>query len=259
MDFDDKITVGVLTPHVAPGADAEFPDLAPGLVRVETARIRTAVPGIRGDAESSTPAEALRAQATPEALDEAASALLPAADVLAIASTSLGYAVGPAAESALVDRLRTRWDVPVCITSLSAVSALRSRHVKTISLVHPPWFEQSLHELGAEYFRDQGFEVVEAQLAKLPGDPDEIEPAMVVEYVAQHLCPRADAVFIGGNGFRAARAAHALESRTGRVVLAANQVLLWSVLRSIGAPVATAGYGRPLDAGEPGNHTTDER
>ncbi len=239
------ITVGVLTPHVAPGADAEFPDMAPGLVRVETSQIRTAVPGA---VESFAPAEALRAQAT--ALDEAASKLLPAADVLAVASTALGYALGYAAESALVERLSARWDVPVCSTSLAAVSALRSRHVRTISLVHPPWFE--LNDLGAEYFSSQGFEVVEARLADLPDDPDAIEPAMVIEYVAQHLSPHADAVFIGGNGFRAARAIHALEARTGRLVLEANQVLLWSVLRSVGAPMNHAGYGTLL-------HPTNER
>jgi hypothetical protein len=54
-------------------------------------------------------------------------------------------------------------------------------------------------------------------------------------------CHRAEAVFIGGNGFRAARAVHHLECRTGRLVLEANQVLLWSVLEKAGAPVAVRG------------------
>lgn len=101
--------------------------------------------------------------------------------------------------------------------------------------------------LGGEYFAGLGFEVVEARLAELPDDPDEIEPAMVVEYVARHVSPHAKAVFLGGNGFRAARAVQALEVRTGRLVLEANQVLLWSVLRSLGAPAATPGYGKLLE------------
>ncbi|MFG1907609.1 hypothetical protein [Kribbella sp. NPDC048928] len=246
MKVGEKITVGVLTPHTAAGADVEFPELAPGLVRVETSRVRPVVGVAR--------VEALRAQA--EVLDDAASILSPAADVLGIASTSLGYAVGYAAETALVERLRARWDVPVCSTSLSAVAALRLRQVRSVSLVHPPWFGQSLNDLGAEYFRSQGFEVVEARLADLPDDPDKIEPAMVVEYVAQHLSPRADAVFLGGNGFRAARAVHALETRTRRLVLEANQVLLWSVLRSAGAPTALAAFGTLLAVD---NRTTNAR
>jgi maleate isomerase len=196
--------------------------MAPGRVRVEVSRIR-------------------------KVLDEAASKLPPGVDVLALASTGSGYALGHDEESALVKRLHERWELPVCAASRSAVSALRSRHVERISLVHPPWFGRSLNQLGAEYFRRQGFDVVDARLADLPDDPARIEPAMVVEWVAQHLCHRAEAVFIGGNGFRAARAVHQLERMTGRLVLQANQVLLWSVLESAGAPVAVRGFGMLFD------------
>jgi maleate isomerase len=247
MDSGGILTVGVLTPHAAPGPDVEMPDMAPGRIRVEVSRI------------GSTSVDGLRTQAGAAILDEAASALLPAADVLAFASTGSGYALGHDEESALVRRLRERWEVPVCAASRSAVSALRSRHVKRISLVHPPWFGPSLNELGAEYFRSQGFEVVDARLADLPHDPSQIEPAMVVEWVTQHLCRRAEAVFIGGNGFRAARAVHHLERRTGRLVLEANQVLLWSVLENTGASVAVRGFGRLFDDRQPDGNKTRER
>lgn len=222
MDTGEMLTVGVLTPHATPGPELELPDMAPGRVRVEVSRIRNV-------------------------LDEAAPKLPPGVDVLALASTGSGYALGHDEESALVKRLHERWELPVCAASRSAVAALRSRHVERISLVHPPWFGRSLNELGAEYFRRQGFDVVDARLADLPDDPARIEPAMVVEWVAQHLCHRAEAIFIGGNGFRAARAVHQLERRTGRLVLQANQVLLWSVLESAGAPVAVRGFGTLFD------------
>lgn len=236
MKSGELLTVGVLTPHTAPGPDVEMPDMARGQVRVEVARTST---------------DGLRTRAGAAVLDEAASALLPpAVDVLAVASTGSGYALGYDEELALVRLLRERRRVPVCATSLSAVSALRSRHVKRISLVHPPWFGRSLNEAGAEYFRSQGFRVVDARLADLPEDPSRIEPAMVVEWVAQHLSDRAEAVFMGGNGFRAARAVRHLESRTGRLVLEANQVLLWSVLGSAGAPIAVRGFGMLFDEKE---------
>jgi hypothetical protein len=102
-------------------------------------RIRNAASCKSGNAGSAS-ADRLHTQAGAAVLDEAASALLPAVDVLALASTSSGYALGYDEEIALVKRLRQRWEVPVYAASLSAVSALRSRHVKRISLVHPPWF-----------------------------------------------------------------------------------------------------------------------
>jgi maleate isomerase len=242
------ITVGVLTPHAAAGPEAEFPRMAPAQVRTKVSRVRIPVSSTSDDGAPPTSPDGLRALATPAAINEAASALRPGSvEVLAFASTSSGYAIGYDAESALLEQLRDRWDVPVCATSLSAVSALRSHHIERISLVHPPWFGDSLNRLGVAYFQSQGFEVVDAHLADLPDDPDQIEPAMVVEWVSQHLSHRAEAVIIGGNGFRAARAIHELEARVGRLVLEANQVLLWSVLESAGVSVDIHGFGVLFD------------
>jgi maleate isomerase len=254
MDAGEMLTVGVLSPHAAPGPDVEMPDMALGRVRVEISRTWNASSRTSRHAGPTSPSE-LRTQAGSAALDEAA-ARLPAVDVLALASTSSGYVLGHVEECALVKRLHERWQVPVCATSLSAVAALRSRHIKRISLVHPPWFGPLLNELGAEYFRRQGFEVVDAQLAYLPDEPNQIEPAMVVEWVARHLCHRAEAIVIGGNGLPAARAIHDLERRTGRLVLQANQVLLWSVLERAGAPVAVRGFGTLLDDRQPRGDNT---
>ena len=245
------ITVGVLTPHAAAGADAEFSRMAPGQVRTEVARIRSG-DSASGGGEPPTSPEGLRALATPAALDAAAAALAGAVDVLAYASTSSGYAIGYDAEAALVDRLGERWHRPVCAASRSAVSALRSHRIERVSLVHPPWFGDPQNELGAAYFRSQGFEVVDSRLADLPNDPDQIEAAMVVDWVSRHLDRRAEAVVIGGNGLRAAGAVQELEDSTGRLVLEANQVLLWSVLTSAGGSMDVSGFGAVFDENEPG-------
>ncbi|MFD7155216.1 hypothetical protein ACFV9C_11485 [Kribbella sp. NPDC059898] len=216
MDSGNPITVGVLTPHATAGPEVE---LARGRIRVELSST--------SDSPAIT-ADDLRARARPAVLDEAASVLLPTADVLVFASTGSGYALGYDEESALVEELRERWGRPFYSTCLSAVSVLRSRAVEQVSVVHPPWFGDELNELGAEYFRSQGFEVVDARLADLP---DEFQPAMVVEWIAQRLSPGTQAIFLGGNGFRAARAVQPLERRTGCLVLEANQVLLHSILQ----------------------------
>ena len=57
---------------------------------------------------------------------------------------------------------------------------------------------------------------------------------MVVEWVSRHLSPRAEAVFLGGNGFRAAGAIHQLQETVRRLVREASQVLLWFALAGVG-------------------------
>lgn len=133
-----------------------------------------------------------------------------------------------------------RPDVP---DSDAALLALRSHRIERISLVRPPWFGHEQNQFGAKYFQSQGFDVVDALLADLPNRPDQIEPPMVVEWVSQHVRDRAEAVVLGGNGFRAAGAVQELEDRHCRLVLEANQVLLWSVLRSLEVSVEIHGFG----------------
>jgi len=55
---------------------------------------------------------------------------------------------------------------------------------------------------------------------------------------------RAQAVFVGGNGFRSVGVIAALEEELARPVLTANQVLLWGMLRAIRSRVSLQGYGR---------------
>lgn len=240
MKPSNVITVGVLTPHAAEGPRAELQCMAATHVRVHVSRTKNPA--------YAEPLADLVARTTPAVLDEAVSRLPVAAlDVLVFASTSSGYAIGYGEESALVQRLGERWSLPAFATSRSTVAALATYGVQRVSLVHPPWFGSALNELGAEYFRSQGFEVVEALIADLPNDPDRIEPAAVVDWIADHLSPHAEAVVIGGNGFRAARAVQALESRIGRVVIEANQALLRSVLDSVGTTIAVDGFGRLLN------------
>jgi len=67
----------------------------------------------------------------------------------------------------------------------------------------------------------------------------------------------AEAVFIGGNGLRAARAIGELEDKLGRLVLESNQVLLWSILARAGVSLDIRGYGMlfeesPHQHGDPG-------
>jgi maleate isomerase len=218
------IRIGVVTPHAALGPEAEFPAMAPG-------RVMTYV--VRVSAEGAA------------ALDEAADLVgQGSVAVAAYASTSSGYAIGPRDERAAISRLSRRIGVPVSASCASAVLALRVLGVERVALVHPPWFDTELNELGTAYFRGQKFDVVSSESAPLSQDPRRIEPAAVYHWTSRHVGDAAEAVFIGGNGFRAAGAIAPLEKAIGRPILTSNQVLLWNLLEQAGARFEVSGYGR---------------
>jgi maleate isomerase len=165
---DDRvISIGVLTPHAAAGPEVELPDMAHG--RVATLVSRVVAPGtdVSGAGEPPTSPSGLRELTDPSALDEGVAAFGGSVDAIGYASTSTGYAIGFDAEAAMLERLSQRSGLPVAGTSLSAGAALRALHVQRVALVHPPWFDEELNDLGAAYFRSQGFEVVSSESADL--------------------------------------------------------------------------------------------
>ncbi|HEY7042600.1 MAG TPA: hypothetical protein VH419_02925, partial [Nocardioidaceae bacterium] len=241
------VNVGVLTPHGTAGADVEFEVMAGDKVSTRVAQISLAQAG-GNPAPPTSPGE-LRSHAHPSVVDIAAAELEPATlAAIAYASTSSAYVIGPDAERDLTERLRARWSIPVFSTPSSAVDALRKFEVQRLAVVHPSWFGEVHNALGAAYFRDQGFTVVQAELADVQGDPDLVEVDSVVEWVSNHVDRDAEAVFLGGNGFRAAGAVAELEKRLRCLVLESNQVLLWSILSETGSPVSIRGFGRLFHA-----------
>jgi maleate isomerase len=221
--------------------------MAPGQVVTRLSRIPAPGADVSAPGTPPTSPSGLRELTAPSVLDQAAEAFGDGSvDVIGYASTSTGYAIGFDAEAAMVARLSQRWSLPVAGTSLSAAAALQALDLQRVALVHPPWFDQELNDLGAAYFRSQGFEVVSSESADLVNDPMRIEPGAVVEWIAGHVGDDAEVVFIGGTGFRAVRAIKALEERLGRPVLESNQVLLWSILGKVDAEIQVAGYGRLL-------------
>jgi maleate isomerase len=239
------LTVGLLTPHAAAGPEVELPDMTSGRVTAVVARIRP--PDVAAEAVTTPPSAAsgLRALAHPAALASAAARFHGGSvDAVAHASTTSGYAIGHQAEAALLERLRQLCGVPVVGSASSAVEALRTCAARRVALVHPPWFDHEIDELGAGYFRDQGLDVTLLKATGLPDDPSRVRARHVIDWVSRHLGDEADAVFIAGNGFRAAHAIEELERQTGRLVLEANQVVLWSILAATRTPWELAGYGR---------------
>jgi maleate isomerase len=246
----DRLTVGVLTPHAAAGPEVELPAMTRG--RVATVVSRTGSPPQVSQVPSRTapPAHAeLRASTEPAALDRAAVTFRGRTlAAVAHASTTSGYVIGQREEAALMGRLSERFNVPAVASCAAAAAALRTHGVERVQLVHPPWFIDEFDELGLAYFRSQGFDAAVTKAAGLPDDPARVEPQRLIDWVEHHVQDGAEAVFLAGNGFRAAGVVEELELRTGRLVLEANQALLWGILSATGKGWDITGHGRLLRA-----------
>ena len=238
--------IGVLTPHADIVPETEFSALAPAGVSINAMRVPFGAYKPGGAMDRTIADDPVRAFADPPLVDDAAG-LLAAAPLHAIVYgfTSSSYVRGAADDAALKLRLETRTrGIPVTIPCAAAVAALMKLAAKRLALISPPWFSAEMDQKGARYFQSQGFEVIHSGPAGLPSDQQAIEPSQLYEWVRAHTPENADAVFIGGNGFRAIAVIKALEEELARPVLTANQVAFWQAQRLAGSRVPIMGYGR---------------
>jgi len=244
----DRLTVGIVTPHAAAGPEVELPAMTGGRVATVVSRTGSLPEASQAPSRTAPSAHAvLRASTERAALDRAAVTFEGSTlAAVAHASTTSGYVIGHVAEAALVERLAQRFDVPAVASCAAAAAALRTYGIGRIQLVHPPWFDDEFDELGAAYFRSQGFDAVVTKAVGLPDDPARVDPQRVIDWVEHHVQERAEAIFLAGNGFRAAAAVEELELRTGRLILEANQALLWGVLAATDTKWKVTGHGQLL-------------
>ena len=238
--------IGVLTPHADIVPEAEFCALAPAGVSIHAMRVPFGGYKPGGAMDRTIADDPVRAFADPPLVDDAAE-LLAAAPLHAIVYgfTSSSYVRGAADDAALKARLETRTrGIPVTIPCAAAAVALTKLSVRRLALISPPWFSAEMDQKGARYFQSQGFEVIYSGRADLPSDQQAIEPGQLYEWVRTHAPENTDAVFIGGNGFRAIGVIKALEEELARPVLTANQVAFWQAQRLAGSRAPVTGYGR---------------
>jgi maleate isomerase len=242
----DRLTVGVLTPHAAAGPEVELPAMTRGRVAAVVSRTGSPPDASQAPSRTTPPAHAeLRASTETAALDRAAMTFRgKALAAVAHASTTSGYVIGQREEAAFIRRLSQRFEVPAVASCAAAAAALRTHGVERVQVVHPPWFDDEFDELGAAYFRSQGFDAAVTKAVGLPDDPARVEPQHIIDWVEHHVEDRPEAVFLAGNGFRAAEVVEELELRTGLLVLEANQTLLWGILSATGKEWDITGHGR---------------
>jgi maleate isomerase len=239
--------IGVLTPHADLGPEAELNAMAPPDVTIHGSRAAFGAMAAGGGMDPTIPLAPVSSFAEGPAIDDAAELLAAAPiDAIAYGFTSSAYVIGADGEAAMIARLedRTR-GIPVVATCTAALAALRLLGAARVALIDPPWFDAELSGLGRRLYEEAGLEVVLSGACGLPSDQAAIRPEDLHGWALANVPDAADAVMIGGNGFRAVGAIEAMEGDLGRPVLSANQVLFWAALGATGAdPSAVTGYGR---------------
>jgi maleate isomerase len=245
--WEATIRIGVLTPHADVGPESELQAMTPPGVAIHTARVPFGAMAAGGAMDSTIPLAPVRAFAEPPHVDNATELLAAAPlDAIAYGFTSSAYVIGVEGEEEMIARLegRTR-GIPVVAACGAAVEGLLVLGARRIALVDPPWFDTELNGLGKRYYESAGFEVVYSAPCGLMSDQAKITPTNLHAWVSEHVSTDADAIVIGGNGFRAVGAIAALEEDLGRPVVTANQALLWAALRVADAdPGVVTDYGR---------------
>jgi maleate isomerase len=238
--------IGILTPHADIVPETEFNALAPGGISIHAARIPFGGYKPGGTMDPTIAEDPVRAIADPPAVDDAAEMLAMAPlHAIVFGFTSSSFVRGAADDAALKSRLETRTrGIPVVITCAAAATALAALSAKRVALISPPWFSAGMAQQGARYFQSQGLEVVYSAPADLPSDQQAIQPDRLYDWVRSHVPKSAEAIFIGGNGFRAIGVIKALEETLDRPVLSANQAAFWCALRLTGTRAPVTNYGR---------------
>ncbi|MFG2888186.1 maleate cis-trans isomerase [Streptomyces sp. NPDC048248] len=242
-----RARIGVLTPHADVGPESELRAMAPSDIGIHAARVPFGAMKPGGAMDATIPLAPVKAFAEPPYVDDAAEQLAAApVSAIGFAFTSSAYVIGARGEEAMLHRLEGRVaGLPVVATCAATVRALRLLGVGRLCLVDPPWFDAELNALGRVYYEDAGFDVPFSAPCALPSGQTLIQPGDLYDWTVNHVPDSAEAVVIGGNGFRAVGAIERLEAALERPVLTANQVLLWAALHAAGTTTTeVSGYGR---------------
>ena len=242
--WDCATRIGVLIPHADVGPESEIRAMAPADVAIHGSRALFRAMAVGGTMDPTIAQEPVRAFAEPPHIDDATELLAAAPiHVIAFGFTSSAYVIGPEAEQGMVDRLRQRaHGLPVVTPCAGTINALQVLNKARIAHVSPPWFDAELDAAGRRYYESSGLEVVYSSPCNLPSEQTRIRPQTLYDWVVQNIPDSAEAIVIGGNGFRAVGAIEALEATLERPVLTANQVLLWAALKAVSYPTRSISH-----------------
>jgi len=149
---------------------------------------------------------------------------------------------------------------PVSTNGMDTIAGLKAVGAKRPFLVAPAWFGDTAVEAAVRYYSEHGFDPA-GHIRYDPGErwrhlaPEDLyahgiavaqEITPLYRQIVAACPPDADAVFIGGTGFRCVAIIEAIEEALGRPVVTANQASLWRGLRLGGLDAKVQHYGKLL-------------
>ena len=236
--------IGVILPSTNTTVESDFFKMTPSGVTVHFHRLLRKS-GLIGDYQIQ--------EEMNEGIDEAASmlsSLYP--DVIVYACTGGSVLKGIGYDQELITRMETASGVPGVTTASAVVEALHSIGAKRISIATP--YGDDENNRIQSFLSNSGFTVL-----NIEGDPStsnkEVsetseETSLAVKNFAKSVCQReADVLFCACTAWRSLEIVGELEEELSKPVLTANQVTMWSALRSVDRLQPQSGFGSLLTSG----------
>jgi maleate isomerase len=236
----ERIRIGLIVPATNTTAEPDFVAASPPGVTVHSARLWFENDGLNEEGVDRMNA----------GVRDAARYLAQAkVDYVIYACTTGSFYKGVGYDLEMMDMMREASGVPALVTAVAGVEALRHLDATRIS-VASPYNEWQNGRLRA-YLEANAFDVLNVE-----GDPhgavaggqghNDLSPASAIEFASSVCRPEAEALFCSCTAWRTMEVAAALEGRTARPVVTANQATVWMAFRELGIR-PNPGYGSLLD------------
>ena len=170
-------------------------------------------------------------------------------DVLVCGGAPVALSKGPSGDAELGALLRRETNLPVVMANGAVVEALRTLGARSV-LVVSPFIEERNQEIRA-FLEASGFKVPATKGLGLIKNIDfasqSAEAAFSLGRTLARQHPAADAIYIACPRWPSVDIIAALESDTGKAVVAAPAVMVWGALKALRINDCRPGYGRLME------------
>ena len=148
--------------------------------------------------------------------------------------------------AARCDQLTQRIGIPVCNASIATQQGLHSLGARRIAVITP--FNAEIDQQVKTNIEAGGFSVIAIKGTEAPSLPEICETPVdqISDLIRELAATECDAIAQIGTALPVVGLIEALETETGKPIVACNAAVYWQTLRSCGINDPIAGFGRLL-------------